>query len=112
MTRWDRLRTEPERLWVSWNPDGWWVRPESVALVVMLLLVMFAPWVVGLFGSGRYSGRAFMAFFMGAGLAVATVTALMRRTGRLKRRATLATRLGPADWVCASCLHAEHGHHG
>lgn len=107
MTRWGRLQAEPERLWVSWNPDGWWVRPEVVALAVVLLLFVFAPWVVGLFEGRRHSGRAFLPLFMGAGLLVATAIALVQRTRRLNRRADLATRLRPADWVCAKCLHAE-----
>lgn len=107
MTRWDRLRAEPERLWVAWNPDGWWVRPEVVALAVMGLLFILAPGFMDLFGPRRRGGQGFLEFLMSTGLLIATVVAFLVRVRRLRRRAALSARLGPSDWVCANCLHAE-----
>ncbi|WP_345463886.1 hypothetical protein [Deinococcus carri] len=53
-----RLQTEPERLWVSWNPDGWWLRPEVVGLGVMVLLGPVALRLMLLLGHGRHSGSS------------------------------------------------------
>ncbi|WP_295816491.1 hypothetical protein [uncultured Deinococcus sp.] len=95
MTRWRALEAVPERLWITWDPERWWL---PVPLMGVALLPLAAA--LGLTG-GRRSGGLVMAL----GFLWAALCAWAVRAWRLRLRRRLAAQASPDDWVCPACLH-------
>lgn len=103
MTRRAALTRVPERVWLVWDPDRWWLPLpwEGVALLAGLLLLV--P------GAALPPGRGSSGLFIGAGFVWAVVSAWLTFWWRQSRRRRRTGRERGDDWICAACLHAEPG---
>ncbi|AAF10401.1 hypothetical protein [Deinococcus radiodurans] len=110
MSRWDRVRATPERVWARWQPDEWTLPWHIIIFGALLLLSLTSgPSLLGLALSigGRVTSQLTFVLVNGLGLVAVTVWGFFDYRSRLNKREQLARKLAPDDWVCPRCLQAE-----
>lgn len=103
MTRWSSLARRPEKPWLVWDPDRWWLPVPWEGAVVVTALCVGVPFLTLLL-----VGRRSLVLFIAAGFIWAFASAWLTFWWRRRRRRQLAGRMRGDDWVCLDCLHVEH----
>ena len=106
MVHWSVMQRTPEEVWWQWTPDRWFLPWRMIAVQAGFLLLGLLPLLL-LIELPRHADRAAPIGLLTL-LALGTLSGHLSHLSRQFRLRRMTGKYGPDDWVCASCLHAEH----